>query len=78
MPFGRCPNCGEPEHPDQCTLPARTVTYVAPMSAGVRSILETIVAEMEGCKARDGSPCDDHVVRFGADDLIAAKAALKQ
>lgn len=40
---------------------------------GVREILETIVGEMDGCS---GGKCDDHAVRFGAKDLIVAKAAL--
>jgi len=46
------------------------------MEPNIRKILERIVTEMENCKGRDGAPCDDHAVRFGADDLAAAKSAL--
>lgn len=43
---------------------------------GVIEILQTIVDEMDGCKGRNGLPCDDHVVRFGNESFEAAKAFL--
>jgi hypothetical protein len=40
---------------------------------GVREILQTIVDEMGTC----GGKCDDQAIRFGADSLKVAKAALQ-
>lgn len=40
---------------------------------GVREILQTIVDEMDTCS---GGKCDNHAIRFGANSLKVAKAAL--
>lgn len=43
----KCPRCGKPEHPDQCTVPAHPSGYVRPTQM------------MGGKRARDFVRCDD-------------------
>lgn len=58
----KCPRCGEPEHPDQCTVPAQGQTLEQILEAALRRVMRAN-ARLGGFKGSitlyEGSPTKD-------------------
>lgn len=65
LSYRKCPNCGEPEHPDMCVIPA--------IPGGPR-----YVTEVDGCMVHGDAPMSDKSKDEMRQVIAAVKDKLKR